>query len=169
MATTLKTVATFEIATTFKNLLDLSTPVDAATLTAKIQLSNGTGANAADILFHDQRTLAASATENLDLAGSLAGPFGASMVFAEVRAVMVKAAAANTNNVNVIREGTNGVPLFLALGDGIPVPPGGVFAWACGADAKVAVTASTGDLLTFTNSSGSTSVTYDVFIVGTSA
>lgn len=169
MATTLKTVVTAEIATTFKNLLDLSTPTDAATVTAKIQLSNGTGANAADILFHDTRTLSASATENLDLAGSLAGPFGASSVFVEVRAVLVKAAAANTNNVNVIREGTNGVPLFLALGDGIPVPPGGCFLWACGADAKVAVTASTGDLLTFTNSSGSTSVTYDVFIVGTSA
>lgn len=169
MATTLKTIVTAEIETVFKNLLDLSTPTDAADVLAKIQLANGTGANSADLVFHDTRTLSASATENLDLAGSLAGPFGASQVFAEVRAIMVKAAAANTNNVNVIREGTNGVPLFLALGDGIPVPPGGVFLWSCPADGKVAVTAATGDLLTFTNSAGSTSVTYDVIIVGSSA
>lgn len=169
MATTLKTVVTFEIAATFKNLLELSTPVDAATLTAKIQLSNGTGANAADLLFHDQRTLSASATEDLDLAGSLAGPFGASQVFVEVRGILVKAASANTNNVNVTRPSSNGVPLFLAAGDGLPVPPGGAFGWSCPADGKVTVTAGTGDLLTFTNSAGSTSVTYDVFIVGCSA
>jgi hypothetical protein len=169
MATTLRTIVKAEIEATFKNVLDLGTPTDNFTKLTKIELSNGTGANSADLMFHDQRTLAASATENLDLAGSLAGPFGASQVFVELRAVLISAAAANTNNVNVIREGTNGVPLFLALGDGIAVPPGGVFLWSCPADAKVTVTASTGDLLTITNSSGSTSVTYDVVIIGSSA
>jgi hypothetical protein len=169
MATTLKTVVNFEIAATLKNLLDLSTPVDAATLTAKVQLANGTGANSADLLFHDQRTLAASATEDLDLAGVLASPFGATLTFVELRAILVKAASGNTNNVNVIRPASNGVPLFLAASDGIPVPPGGAFGWTCPADGKVAVAAGTGDLITFTNSSSGTPVTYDVFLVGTSA
>jgi hypothetical protein len=169
MATTLKTIITVGIATTFKNLLDLSTPTDAAEVQSKIQLANGTGANSADLCFHDQRTLAASATEDLDLAGALAGPFGASQVFAEVRAVMIKAAAGNTNNVNLTRPAANGVPLFLAASDGIAIPPGGVFCWSCPADGKVAVTGGTGDLLTLTNSAGGTSVTYDVVIIGTSA
>lgn len=169
MPTTLKTVVTAGIATTFKNLLDLSTPTDAAEVTAKIQLSNGTGANAADLCFHDQRTIAASSNEDLDLAGSLAGPFGASQVFVEVRAVMIKAAAGNTNNVRVTRPASNGVPLFLAASDGIDVPPGGVFLWSCPADGKVTVTASTGDLINVANSSSGTSVTYDVVIIGTSA
>lgn len=169
MATTLRSVITAKIATTFKNLLDLSTPIDSLEELITIELANGTGANSADLLFHDQRTLAASGTEDLDLAGSLAGPFGASQVFVEVRAILIKAAAANTNNVNVTRPASNGVPLFLAASDGIPVPPGGVFLWACGADGKVAVTAGTGDLVTITNSAGSTSVTYDVVIVGVSA
>lgn len=169
MATTLKTVVTAEIATTFKNLLDLSTPTDAAQVTAKIQLANGTGANSADLCFHDQRTIAASSNEDLDLAGSLAGPFGASQVFVEVRAVMIKAAAGNTNNVRVTRPASNGVPLFLAASDGIDVPPGGVFLWSCPADGKVTVTASTGDLINVANSSSGTSVTYDVVIIGTSA
>lgn len=169
MATTLKTVVTAEIAAVFKNVLDLSTPTDNATVTAKIQLANGTGANSADLLFYDTRTLAASATEDLDLAGSLAGPFGASQVFVELRAIMVKAAAANTNNVQLTRPASNGVPLFMAAGDGIAIPPGGVFLWSCPADGKVTVTAATGDLLTLTNSAGSTSVTYDVVIIGASA
>lgn len=169
MPTTLKTIVTAQIETTFKNLLDLSSPTDNLTETAKIQLANGTGANSADLCFHDQRTLAASANEDLDLAGSLAGPFGASQVFVELRAIMIKAASGNTNNVRVTRPASNGVPLFLAASDGIDVPPGGVFLWSCPADGKVTVTASTGDLINIANSSSGTSVTYDVVIVGTSA
>lgn len=169
MTTTLKTTVTASIETTFKNVLDLSSPVDNLVELIKIQLSNGTGANSADLCFHDQRTLTASGTEDLDLAGSLAGPFGASQVFVELRAILVKASASNTNNVNITRPASNGVPLFLAAGDGVPIPPGGVFLWACPADGKVTVTAATGDLITLTNSAGSTSVTYDVVIIGTSA
>lgn len=169
MATTLKTIVTAQIETTFRNLLDLSTPVDALSKKTKIELANGTGANSADLCFHDTRTISASSNEDLDLAGSLAGPFGASQVFVEVRAVLIAAAAANTNNVRVTRPASNGVPLFLAASDGIDVPPGGVFLWSCPADGKVTVTASTGDLINVANSSSGTSVTYDVVIIGTSA
>jgi len=151
------------------NALDLSTPVDALSLTQRIQLTNGTGANQADMLWHDERTLSASATEDLDLAASLTSSFGATLTFARIKALIVVAASANTNNVQVTRPASNGVPLFLAAGDGIPVLPGGVFAWVAPNAAGVAVTADTGDLLTFTNSAGSTSVTYDVVIVGASA
>lgn len=169
MATTLKTVVTAEISAVFRNLLDLGTPTDTFEETVKIQLANGVGANSADLMFHDQRTLAASGTEDLDLAGVLASPFGATLTFVELRAILIKAAAGNTNNVNITRPASNGVPLFLAASDGIPVPPGGVFLWSCPADGKVTVTASTGDLITVTNSAGSTTVTYDVVIIGTSA
>lgn len=169
MATTLKTIVTAQIETTFKNLLDLSTPIDNLTKKAKIELANGTGANSADLCFHDTRTVSASGTDAIDLAGSLAGPFGASQVFVELRAVLVAASSANTNNVRVNRPASNGVPLFLAAGDGIDVPPGGVFLWSCPADGKVTVTASTGDLLNIDNSSSGTSVTYDLVVIGCSA
>lgn len=170
MATTLKAIITAQIDATYKNVLDIGTPTDNFLKKVAIELTNGTGANTADLMFHDQRTLSASATEDLDLAGSLSNPLtGATMTYVELRAVLVFAAAANTNNVNVTRPASNGVPLFLAAGDGVPVPPGGVFMWSCPADGKVTVTASTGDLLTFTNSAGSTSVTYDVVIIGCSA
>lgn len=169
MALALSTDFSLRLAPTLTNPLDLSTPVDALVEAIKFAWTSGTGANQADRIFHDQRTLAASATENLDLAGSLAGPLGSTVTFARIKLVMVTAAAANVNNVNVIREGTNGVPLFLALGDGTAVRPGGGFLWWAPDSTGVAVTASTGDLLTFTNSAGSTSVTYDVIIIGASA
>jgi len=49
--------------------------------------------------------------------------------------------------------------------------PGQMFATAVGAaDATgIAVTAATGDLLTITNSAGSTTVSYDIVIIGCSA
>lgn len=169
MATTLKTIVTAQIDTVMKNVLDLSTPIDTLSKRTRIELGNGTGASLADLVFHDTRTLAASGTEDLDLAGTLPGPFGASQVFVELRAILVSAAAANTNNVRVTRPAANGVPLFLAASDGIDIPPGGVFLWSCPADGKVAVTAGTGDLITVTNSGAGTSVTYDVVLVGVSA
>jgi len=169
MTTTLNAIVTAQIEATYKNLLDLSTPVDNLQEKAKIQLTNGTGADSADRIFHDQRTIAASSNEDLDLAGVLAGPFGATLTFVELRAIMIVAARGNTNNVRLTRPSSNGVPLFLAASDGIDIPPGGVFLWSCPADGKVTVTASTGDLLNVANSSSGTSVTYDVVILGTSA
>jgi hypothetical protein len=132
-------------------------------------MTNGTGSGSANMIFSDTRTLSASGTEDLDLAGSLTGAFGNTLTFARIKAVIVSAASGNTNNVNVTRPASNGVPLFLAAGDGIPVKPGGTFCWVAPDATGVAVTASTGDLITFTNSAGTTSVTYDVVIIGANA
>jgi hypothetical protein len=170
MATTLKAIVTAQIEATYKNVLDLGTPTDAFLKKLKIELSNGTGANSADLMFHDQRTINASSNEDLDLAAVLTNPLtGAALTFVELRAILITAAAANTNNVRVTRPASNGVPLFLAASDGIDVPPGGAFLWTCPADGKVTVTASSGDLINIANSSSGTSVTYDVVILGTSA
>lgn len=133
-----------------------------------IELVNGTGDDQADLIWTDQRTLAASASENHDLAGGLTDAFGTAMTFARIKGLFVKAAAANTNNVNVSSEATNGVPLFLALGDGIKIPPGGWNFWAA-PDDGIVVTGATGDLLTVANSGAGTSVTYDIVIIGASA
>lgn len=169
MARNLRTNLLVQLDALYKNVLDLGTPTDTFQKRTRIELANGTGANSADLLFHDQRTIAASSNEDLDLAGVLVGPFGETLTFVELRAVLITAASANTNNVRVIRPASNGVPLFLAASDGIDVPPGGAFLWTCPADGKVTVTAGTGDLLNVANSSSGTSVTYDVVIIGASA
>lgn len=169
MALALTTELNVRLAATATNPLDLSTPTDALVEAAKLILTSGTGASQADRMWHDTRTLSASATEDLDLSGSLSGTLGGTATFARIKMVLVTAATGNTNNVNVTRPASNGVPLFLAASDGIAVRPGGLFLWAATDSTGVAVTNSTADLLTFTNSAGSTDVTYSIVIIGASA
>jgi hypothetical protein len=149
--------------------LDLGDATFPISLTQAITLANGTGSGQADLIFTDTRTLTASATENLDLAGSLTDAYGVTMAFARIKAVIIAAATGNTNDVQVTRPASNGVPVFIAAGDGLSVRPGGLFAWACSDATGVVVTAATGDLLTITNSAGTTGVTYSVIIIGASA
>jgi hypothetical protein len=150
--------------------LDLGTVSFPFTNTASVSYVSGVGAGAVDMCFTDTRTLSASATEDLDLAGSLTGAFGTTLTFARIKAIQVSAASGNTNNVQVTRPASNGVPWLLAAGDGIALRPGAAFTWASGSgDATgVVVTPTTGDLITVTNSAGTTSVTYTVVILGCS-
>lgn len=135
-------------------------------------LTNGTATGQADKVFHDQRTLAASANEDLDLAGVLEDALGDTVTFARIKGLIVSAAAGNTNNVIVGGAATNG---FVSWVGGathtVTVRPGGTLALFAGAaDATgYAVTAATADLLRIANSGAGTSVTYDVIILGASA
>jgi hypothetical protein len=139
---------------------------------ASVAYTSGTGAGQVDRVYTATRTLAASGTEDLDLAGSLTDALGnTSITFARIKSIFIAAAAGNTNNVQVTRPASNGVPWLMAAGDGIALRPGAAFQWLTGsADATgVAVTAGTGDLITVTNSAGTTGVTYTVIITGCSA
>lgn len=164
----LTTTLTTQIITAHQGSTDLSALTDAVDYIKRTDLATGTAAAQADLIWHDRVTLGASGTADLDLAASLVDAFGTTLTFVKLKAIIVVAAAANTNNVNVTRPASNGVPLFLAAGDGVPVLPGGEFKWVA-PGAGVTVTAASGDLLTFTNSAGTTGVTYDVFLIGTSA
>jgi hypothetical protein len=148
--------------------LDLGTATLPFALSLALELASGTGASQADRVFTDTRTLGASATEDLDLAAVLLDAFGAAITFVKVKAIIITAAAGNTNDVQLTRPASNGVPLFLAAADGIAIKPGGCFAWFC-PGTGITVTPATGDLLTLTNGGGTTGVTYSVVILGTSA
>lgn len=153
----------------YSKTLDLVTGSAPLNYSKVISMASGIGADQSDLIFTDTRTLAASGTEDLDLAGALVDVFGATLTFARLKMIMVTAALTNTNNVNVARAAANGVPVFLAASDGVPVRPGGIFLYAARDATAIAVTAGTGDLLTITNSAAGTSVTYDVVIIGASA
>lgn len=165
----LKTKILLQVIANLTDALDLSTVSDPLDYAYRDTLTSGTAADMADMLWHDTRTLTASATEDLDFAGSLTNAFGDTQTFARIKGIVVAAASGNTNNVNVTRPASNGVPLFLAAGDGIAVRPGGIFSAFAPDATAYAVTAGTGDLLTFTNSAGSTSVTYSIIVFGASA
>ncbi|MFI6819266.1 hypothetical protein ACIBG7_43245 [Nonomuraea sp. NPDC050328] len=147
--------------------LDLSTPSSLLKIAQQITFAQGAGAGQADMIWADRRTIAASATDSLDLAGSaLQSPFGGGLTFARLKMIFVRAAAANVNNVNIIRPASNGVPWALAAGDGFPIRPGGIFFWYDPSAAGAVVTPGTGDLLDLVNSGAGTTVEYEVVLVG---
>ncbi|MEU5979391.1 hypothetical protein [Streptomyces sp. NPDC047315] len=150
---------------------DLTVVVDPLDWRRGVHLESGTAAGMADRVFHDRRTLAASASEDLDLAGVLTDAFGAAITFVKVKGIFVSAASANANNVVVGNATANAWSTLLGATGTITLRPGatvGVMAGATDATAY-AVAAGTGDLLKVANSAAGSSVTYDIVIIGTSA
>lgn len=149
---------------------DLGGPRFAPVVDKILQFTDGVAANQANIVFADERTLAASATESLDLSGVLTDAFGVTIAAVKLVAIMVIANTANTNSVVVGAAASNAVPLFGGTLGTISVPPGGIFSAAApGIAGLCTVTAGTGDLLKMTNSSSGTPVTYQIVILARNA
>lgn len=148
---------------------DLGSPYFDFDVSQLDQYTSGTSQDQADIMFADTRTIAASSSESLDLNGSsLQNVMGVNLALAKVKVLLVRAAPGNTNDVVVGNTGAGGfVGPFGANTHSIALKPGEQFlitngaGWAC--------TASSLDLLKIANGGGTTSVTYDIVIIGTSA
>jgi hypothetical protein len=143
---------------------DLGTLTSALNAAFENAFTNGTGANQGNMAFHDSRTLADGANEDLDLAGVLASAFGATITFAAIKAIVIVARTANTTNLTVTRP-ANGLPFLAASGDGFVLKPGGMFVLTDPSAAGIAVTAGTGDLVNIANAAGA-AATYDVILIG---
>lgn len=169
MATTFLAKLGVAVNAKYWNALDLSTVKDEVNQEYTQSFSDGEAASKAEAMWHDTRTIAASGTEDLDLAGVLvSGLLGTAITFKSIKAILIRAASTNTNNVVISRPAANGFLLFGAASDALAgLTPGGMFLFTDPSAAGVAVTAGTGDLLTITNSAGTTGVTYDVLIIGT--
>lgn len=147
----------------------LGSPAFAFNQLTTLRLGAGTSSGQADLMFADQRTLAASATENLDLAGVLVDPLGATLTFGHVKLIYIHAAATNTNDVCVGGAATNTFSgPFADPTDKVCVKPGAVAFLTVFTGVGWTVTPATGDILKVANSSSGTSVVYDVVILGTS-
>jgi hypothetical protein len=131
----------------------------------------GTGAGQVDRIWADTRTLTASSSEDIDLAGALLDDLGGPFVLARIRGLFIAASAGNTNNV-VVGGVTNGLSTILspAASGLLTLRPGTHFEIGCGqADAiGFLVTAATADLLHVANSGAGTSVSYDIVVLGCS-
>lgn len=161
-----------ELGATQRNALDLVAAVAPLSMEKNLTLRNGTGAGNADRMFSDQRTLTASSTEDLDLAGSLTDAFGATITFARIKLIHIEALSTNVNNVVIGGAASN---QFINWVGGathqVVVRPGGSITLATGqADGTCyAVTAGTGDLLRVGNSGAGSSVVYNIVLIGCSA
>lgn len=160
---------TLELSATQTGSHDFGGPEFSPLMRKVLDFASGVGANQADLLFCDTRTIAASSSEDLDLAGVLADAFGATITMAEVVAIIVFADAANTNNV-VLGDATSPVPLFGGTNPTFAVKPGGFFAvGAPNASGLLTVGAGSTDDLKVANSSSGSSVTYTIAVLGRSA
>jgi hypothetical protein len=135
------------------------------------ELASGTGADQADKVWTSAgRTLAPSANEDLDLAGSLVDDLGATITFARIRGLYIAADPTNANNLIIGNAAANGFISWVgAAAHTIIVKPGGLLLLVARDATAYPVTAGTGDLLRVTNSAGGTSVKYDIALLGASA
>lgn len=167
LSNTSMAVAVSAVQSAARDLVAVRAPLS---YTRRVGLASGVGAGAADLLFSDTRTLAASGVEDLDLSGVLVDALGSTLAFARIKGIVIAASAGNTNNVVVGGAASNGFVNWVAdATDKINVRPGGVLALFAPDATAYAVTAATGDLLHIANSGGTTSVSYDVVIIGASA
>lgn len=150
-----------------RTTLDIGTGIHNVSQTYTNNFANGTGADQANQMWTDTRTLTASSTENLDMSGALTNTFGTTVAFTSVKAIVIKAAAANTNDVVVGGAASNAFSaMFGDATDKLVLKPGCVFSLLNPNANGYAVTAATADILKIANSSSGTSVTYDIIIIG---
>lgn len=142
---------------------DATLPFD---VSAVLSLADGAGANQANVAYFKDINIAASGTDNVDLAGSATDRFGQTVNLTGVKAVLVTADATNTNDI-IVGNGTN--PFVGPFGAGthtIAVKPGGAFLITNPSAAGFGVTGSTADILKLANSGSGTSVTGKLVVIG---
>jgi hypothetical protein len=166
---------TIHILSTLEKALDLSTVRDSLALEYAYALPTGSDAGQADRLFHDQRTIAAGASDDVTLRTGVSDAFGDTVSFAEVRALILRADADNGADLVL------SIPVAAGLGSPpiteqvLRIPPGGAVALiAPGVDGspatgRFAVAAGTWDVLSIVNMDLTASATYDVIVLGVSA
>lgn len=156
------TVSFTETASTgFTGVTASVTPGSSSTIT----FAAGTAANQIDKKWCDVRSIS-TAGDTLDLAGVLTNEFGATVTFAKVKVISVKAATANAGNVWIGGAAANRFNTFLKDSSVVVVQPGYTMS-VMGPGTGYVVTAATGDRLLLKSTSGTASA--EVCIAGTSA
>lgn len=129
---------------------------------------SGTGDNQSDLVAADVGlSIAAGATESLDLAALAKGPEGSTVAFAEIRAILIRTPTTNGSTVTLSPNATNG---WTGLGAAleIEVPAGAYMRLYTPVDGSAPVSASD-KVLDITNDDGAAAATVDICIIGTSA
>lgn len=140
-----------------------------------INLTNGTGADQADLCYYEERTIASGANDDIDLHGALTSELGTAINMAKLVAIVVinapRAGAANTTNLRIgggVTAQISGLLSADAQNIG-PVKPGGVFVRIDPPLQGICtITATTADVLRISNSVGATAV-YQIALIGRSA
>ncbi len=168
MATTVRGNLKVSLDTEARNILDELTQKSDLGIVAAFNFTSGTGASQVLEQFSDDRQIAASGTDDIDLAGGITSDVaGTTITFTTVKLILVRANSANTNDVLM---GGAAATVFVNwvsdATDVVVIEPGGVFLLYTPSAAGYAVGAGASDLLRFTNSAGGTTVNYKIYILG---
>ncbi|WP_430233960.1 phage head spike fiber domain-containing protein [Nitrosomonas communis] len=130
----------------------------------------GTGANQANKVFTDIRTIGASSTETIDLTWSTLDAIAKRLNLTKIKALIL---AASENNSNDILLGSNSLnnpitSFFGAANDRLRIKPGGMIALIAPDANGYAVVQGTADKLDIANDGAGSSVTYTILIMGVS-
>jgi hypothetical protein len=167
MTTALTAAISIALSGAFTNSMDVGSANFPIQFNPNFVFTDGTGANQAKTIFTDTRTLAASASEDLDLAGVLTDAFGNVITFDKIKAIIVTAAAGNTNNVLFGGAASaQASPWFGDVTDTLVIRPGGAICLIAPDATGYDITATSADLLKIANSSSGTGVTYTIVLIG---
>lgn len=155
---------------------ELSTTKDLGRERILRALAGGTADNQADLLWHDQRTVTlATVTDDIDLAGALTDPFGQTVTFVKIRALLIYNRETTTGE-NLLIGGAgaaNNAWATLFNGDQdakITLAPTGVLLLTAPVDGY-SVTAGSQDILRVVHDGTTTGgdIVYDIVVAGTTA
>ncbi len=142
-----------DIISQLTKVLNLNTANSKLNYKQDFNWTDGNGASQSQAIFHDKRTLSAGASEDLDLAGSLIDAFGDTIIFTKLKALFVKADAANTNDVRLGGAASNAWVNWVGdAADVVVVKPGGLLVLIAEDSTGYVVSAGTADILKVENS-----------------
>lgn len=143
--------------------LDLDSVVDPLSASAGITWTFGTGANQANLLWHDSRSTDATG-ETIDIyaGGVEKTAFGTLLTMEAIKLLYVKNTHA-TLVLKVLGTATTAIGICSDPSDIIEIPPGGSLLWMCPTAAGIVTT--TNKNLKFASKTAGT-ITYDVVLLG---
>lgn len=167
MAKTQTGTTTIALAATLQEVADLGTNKAPLAVAKNIAWANGESANQCEMVWGDTRTLAASTTEDLDLAGGLTDGLGGTITFTAIKEIYVSAASDNGDTISIGGAASNTfVGPFADASDKVKIPANGSCHIVAPTAAGWTVTASTADLLRIGNDDSGDTADYSIFVRG---
>jgi hypothetical protein len=144
---------------------NLSTLADRLSINRALELTNGTGANQANVLFHDQRTLADAADETLDLyGGALQDALKNTLTMEKLKVLFLRNTSAEASLL-IGGAGTTPIDLFADAAGVFKQRPGGVFLTTA-PDANGIVLTTNKNLKLAHDGTGTSPLVYEIIAIG---
>jgi hypothetical protein len=145
---------------------DLNDTEDKLSLSRGVQWTYGTGANQVNVMWHDQRTLADEGTETINVydGGTEKDAFGNLLTMTALKFLYIKNNSADAS-LRILGGTSADIGICVSNTDIIIIPPGGELLWTCPTAAGI-VTTTNKNLKLLHDGTGSSSLTYDIVLMG---